>query len=61
MELELIRSAVLAPLPLRDKVLCAAVAAVQPQWRSVKSFGGRQKQKLLVRWSPRDAPSYRGR
>lgn len=57
MALELIRSAVLAPIPLRDKILCVAVAAVQPQWRSFRAFGGRQKQKFLLRWSPRDARS----
>ena len=61
MRLELIRSAVLAPLPVRDKVLCTAVAAVQPQWRALKAFGGRQRRKLLVRWSPRDAPGHPGR
>jgi glycosyltransferase involved in cell wall biosynthesis len=47
MKLELIRSAVLAPITLRDKMLCTAVAAVIPQWRSFKAFGGRQKRKFL--------------
>ena len=47
MELELIRSAVLAPITLRDKMLCTAVAAVTPQWRSFRAFGGRQKRKLF--------------
>jgi glycosyltransferase involved in cell wall biosynthesis len=47
MELELIRSAVLAPITLRDKMLCTAVAVVTPQWRSFRAFGGRQKQKLF--------------
>ena len=47
MELELIRSAVLAPITLRDKMLCTAVAAVTPQWRSFRAFGGRKKRKLF--------------
>ena len=51
MELELIRSAALAPLPLRDKMLCTAVAALTPQWRSFKAFGGRQKRKFLPLFS----------
>ena|SRR3989442_1127978 len=46
-KLELIRSAVLAPITLRDKMLCTAVAAVTPQWRSFKAFGGRQKRKFF--------------
>jgi hypothetical protein len=52
MKLELIRSAVLIPTSLRDKLLCTAVAAVKPQWRTFRAFGGRQKQKLLRMWSP---------
>jgi glycosyltransferase involved in cell wall biosynthesis len=51
-KLELIRSAALVPLSLRDKVLCTTVALVTPQWRSFKAFGGLQKRKLLRRWSP---------
>ena len=49
--LELIRSAVLVPPRLRDKLLCTVVAVVKPQWESFRAFGGRQKQKLLRRFS----------
>jgi glycosyltransferase involved in cell wall biosynthesis len=52
MKLELLRSAVLVPRTLRDKILCTAVAAIKPQWRTFRAFGGRQKQKLLRMFSP---------
>jgi glycosyltransferase involved in cell wall biosynthesis len=52
MKLELIRSAALIPTRWRDKLLCTAVAAVMPQWRTFRAFGGRQKQKLLRMRSP---------
>jgi glycosyltransferase involved in cell wall biosynthesis len=51
MKLELIRSAVLAPMTLRDKILCTAVAALVPQWRSFTAFGGRQRRKLVRMFS----------
>ena len=57
MKAELVRSAVLVPATRRDKALCTAVALVVPQWRTVRSFGGRQKQKVLRTLSPR--PSHR--
>jgi glycosyltransferase involved in cell wall biosynthesis len=46
MELELVRSALLIPTTLRDKVRCAVVASVVPHWRNFRAYGGRQKQKL---------------
>ena len=52
MHLEAIRSAVIVPASLRDKLLCTAIAASTPQIRSFRAFGGRQKQKLLRIWSP---------
>ena len=52
MAAELVRSAVLAPLPWWDRVRCTAVALVVPQWRAFKAFGGRQKQKLFQNLSP---------
>jgi glycosyltransferase involved in cell wall biosynthesis len=55
MRLEIIRAAARAPLPIRERALCTAVATVTPQWRSFRNFGGRQKQKLLGRRPPADA------
>jgi glycosyltransferase involved in cell wall biosynthesis len=52
MKLELLRSAVLVPSSLKDKVLCTAAAAIVPQWRSFRNFGGRQKQKFLRIFHP---------
>jgi glycosyltransferase involved in cell wall biosynthesis len=52
MEFELVRSTMLAHVPLKDKVPCIGVAAVTPHWRMFRAFGGRQKQKLLRMWSP---------
>lgn len=52
MKLEVLRSAAVVPPKTRDKVLCTAVAAIKPQWRSFRAFGGRQKQKLLRMFSP---------
>jgi glycosyltransferase involved in cell wall biosynthesis len=52
MALELIRSTVLLPIPLKDKIPCTAVAAVGPQWRAFRAFGGKQKKKLLRKLSP---------
>jgi glycosyltransferase involved in cell wall biosynthesis len=57
MKLEIIRAAAVAPLSIRDRILCTSVAVVTPQWRDFRAFGGRQKQKLLRRWSPRNAHS----
>ena len=57
MRLELIRAAARAPLSITDRVLCTTVAAVTPQWRAFRAFGGRQKQKLLGRPSPIDGAS----
>jgi glycosyltransferase involved in cell wall biosynthesis len=45
--LEVVRSAVLAPLKAHDKVLCTAVALVIPQYWMLRGFGGKQKQKIL--------------
>jgi hypothetical protein len=50
--LELVRSTVLLPIPLKDKILCTAVAAIGPQWRTFRAFGGMQKKKLLRKLSP---------
>lgn len=52
MALELVRSTVLLPIPLTDKIMCTAVAAVGPQWRAFRAYGGKQKQKLLRKLSP---------
>ncbi len=57
MKAELVRSAVLVPATRWDKALCTAVALVVPQWRTLRSFGGRQKHKVLRTFSPR--PSHR--
>jgi hypothetical protein len=46
-ELEVIRSAMLVPPRFGDKVMCTAVAAIRPQWRSFTAFGGRQRRKLF--------------
>jgi len=46
MKLELVRSGAIIPATIQDKVLCTGVAAVLPQWRWFRAFGGRQKQKL---------------
>ena len=51
MELELIRSAMQLPIPLKDKLLCTTVAAILPQWQSFKNFGGRQKRRLFATFS----------
>jgi glycosyltransferase involved in cell wall biosynthesis len=48
MELELVRSALQLPIPLKDKLLCTAVAALYPRWRSFRNFGGRQKRRLFA-------------
>jgi glycosyltransferase involved in cell wall biosynthesis len=47
MAAEIVKSAMLIPPLLRDKMLCTAVALAVPQWRTFRAFGGRQKQKLL--------------
>jgi glycosyltransferase involved in cell wall biosynthesis len=47
MALELVRGAVLLPIPFRDKIMCLPVAAVGPTWRRFRAYGGLQKQKLL--------------
>jgi len=47
MAFELVRSALLVPPLLRDKILCTAIALAVPQWRSFKAFGGRQRRKLF--------------
>jgi hypothetical protein len=60
MELEVIRSAVLAQIPFRDKLLCTAVAAMTPLWKHFKNFGGRQKQRLF-RMFPSMKPTSDGR
>ena len=52
MKTELLRSVVLVPLTMRDKILCMAVAVIKPQWRSFRAFGGRQRQKLLRMFLP---------
>jgi glycosyltransferase involved in cell wall biosynthesis len=49
MELELMRSAALLPIPLGERILCTTVAG----WESFREFGGRQKQKLMRMWLPR--------
>ena len=54
MECELIRSAVVVPPGLKDKVLCTAVAFAVPQWKHLKAFGGRQKRRLMW-WRQRPA------
>jgi glycosyltransferase involved in cell wall biosynthesis len=51
MHLELVRSALVIPKRVRDRLLCSAVALVVPQWRSFRAFGGRQRQKLFRGWS----------
>ena len=56
MQLELVRSAALVPPRIQDKVLCTAVAAVTPQWRSFKVFAGKYKRRLLGQ-PPWSAPS----
>ena len=70
MHLELVRSALLVPATLRDKLLCTAVALAIPQWCAFRDFGGRQKRKLLQAlgqrhvaglplWGEHDSPNRR--
>jgi glycosyltransferase involved in cell wall biosynthesis len=60
MELEVVLSAMIVPDGLRDKLLCTAVAAVKPPWRSFRAFGGRQKRKLLSLCTGETAPASGG-
>jgi glycosyltransferase involved in cell wall biosynthesis len=59
MAAEIVRSAMLIPPLLRDKVLCTAVALTVPQWRTFRAFGGRQKQKIFGLLSTTPAGAHR--
>lgn len=52
MELELVRRIAELPNTPQERILCTAVAAFEPKWRSFKAFGGKQKRKLLRIGSP---------
>jgi glycosyltransferase involved in cell wall biosynthesis len=56
-ELELVRSAVLVPTNVRDKVLCVAVAILKPQWEAFRAFAGRHARRLTQMFTRKAAES----
>ena len=56
MEYELVRSAWIVPVGLKDKLSCTAVAVVTPQWRTFRAYGGRQKRKAYALFSSIEPP-----
>jgi glycosyltransferase involved in cell wall biosynthesis len=47
MEIELIRSSMMIPLPFSDRMLCIFAAALAPQWNSFRALGGRWKRRII--------------
>jgi glycosyltransferase involved in cell wall biosynthesis len=45
--LELVRSALLIPKEIKDKILCTAVALSFPHYCNVRNYAGKQKRKVL--------------
>jgi len=51
LHLEVIKSAMIIPPAIRDKVLCTLISLMVPLYWRLRGFGGRQKRKLLERVS----------